>query len=154
MLIADFANYKPTIKSDIYSLGRLFWYIANGTLPDIPLDDYISKINDHNFSETSDAYIPSEFSSIYNECLQIDPEKRTFVERVYEGLTIFGILGQQDVTNDSAKGYKLYKEGFNAKEKARIELAHYYNEGYSVKTNAKEALRLFTLSTQGDHKII
>ncbi|CAG8525658.1 14317_t:CDS:2 [Cetraspora pellucida] len=126
---------------------RLFWYIANGTLSDIPLDDYISKINDHNFSKTSDACILSEFSSIYNECLQIDLEKRPFVERVYEALKHQQLISkqktlkQQDVTNDSAKGYKLYKEGLKVKEK-----------GFPIKKNAKEALRLFTSSTQGNQE--
>lgn len=69
-------------------LGRLFRYIANGTLSNISLNTYIWKINDPDFQETSDAtvYVPPEFSSIYNACLQIDPEKRPIVKHIYEAL--------------------------------------------------------------------
>ncbi|CAG8512599.1 5321_t:CDS:2 [Dentiscutata erythropus] len=275
-------KFKPTVKSDIYSLGRLLRYIANGTLSNISLNTYFSKISDPDFQETSDpnACIPPEFSFIYNTCLQIDPDKRPIVEHIYEALkklhfddflhiepiqhrlensmllfveqkhskpylgseilkheesdnmsdydysdedcdgfvnilpktkssissislipsvslasasqssnltqnsqqliskqdsTILELCSsakQQDFTNDSDKGHKLYKEGLKAKDKgfpsiayknfkvaaetdhalARVQLALCYYDGYGVKKNTTEALRLFKLSTQGDDK--
>ncbi|KAF0476384.1 kinase-like protein [Gigaspora margarita] len=253
-------KFKPTVKSDIYSLGRLFRYIANGTLSNISLNTYIWKINDPDFQETSDAtvYVPPEFSSIYNACLQIDPEKRPIVKHIYEALKklqfddflhiepfqhrledsmllfveqkhnhhskpylgseilkyeVSDKMSDYDYSDEedcdgfvnilpkinsssissvpsvslassqsstliqdsqqliSDKGYKLYIEGLKAKAKedfprtayeyfkaaaetghplARKQLARCYCDGYGVKKNTNEALRLFKLSTQGD----
>ncbi|CAG8623556.1 17574_t:CDS:2, partial [Gigaspora rosea] len=255
----DKKNQKPRTFALKGFKGRLFRYIANGTLSNISLNTYIWKINDPDFQETSDATVcvPPEFFSIYNACLQIDPKKRPIVKQVYEALKklqfddflhiepfqhrledsmllfveqnhnnhsepYFGseILKHEESDNMSGydysdeedcdgfvnilpkinsssissiasvslassqsstlaqtsqqlisdKGYKLYIEGLKAKAKgfprtayeyfktaaetghplARKQLARCYCDGYGVKKNTNEALRLFKLSTQGD----
>src|SRR5438128_10929623 len=81
------SNYQQNEKSDIYSLGVLFWEISSGKSPfsDVP----IYKINleiVNGKREVSIVNTPSEYQQLYENCWKEEPNQRPDINEVLEVL--------------------------------------------------------------------
>src|SRR4051794_36480716 len=76
-------NYKRNEKSDIYSLGLLFWEISSGKPPfsEIPILGIINGIREIPIENT-----PIEYQKLYEDCWKVDPEQRPDINKVHEVL--------------------------------------------------------------------
>jgi serine/threonine protein kinase len=92
-------NYKRNKKSDIYSLGVLFWEISSGSPPfsGIPPHALIYKITNL-VREQPIIDTPPSYVNLYQKCRDDDPNSRPTIDDVYDILTI---LASQFSTNDN-----------------------------------------------------
>src|ERR1051325_2070207 len=70
-------SYKRNEKSDIYSLGVLFWEISRGRIPfhDFePLSIWLKICN--GIRETPVDNMTSKYQQLYKKCWDIDPDSR------------------------------------------------------------------------------
>jgi serine/threonine protein kinase len=80
-------NYQRNGKSDIYSLGVLFWEISSGKPP-------FSKCNDGKIicdvykgvRETPIKNTPSEYQQLYENCWKEEPNQRPDISEVFSVL--------------------------------------------------------------------
>src|SRR6266498_3093029 len=76
-------QYKRDKKSDIYSLGNLFWEISSGCPPFRSCSNYLIApkiINGER--EPPVKGTPSAYIELYQQCWNGDPNKRTDIQRV------------------------------------------------------------------------
>src|ERR1051325_6823280 len=74
-------NYKRSEKSDIYSLGVLFWEISSGKPPFFEVN--VGKIICDVFKgvrETPIKNTPSEYQHLYEDCWDEDPDQRPEID--------------------------------------------------------------------------
>src|SRR5438270_9812472 len=80
-------NYKRDEKSDIYSLGVLFWEISSGKPPFSEISPYIISITIANgIRETPIKNTPVEYQQLYENCCKEEPNQRPDINKVYEVL--------------------------------------------------------------------
>jgi len=92
----DPRNYKKETKSDIYSLGVVFWEISAGKSP---FENYISESRGDfrdlcltlaiisNFREERVNPTPDNYYKLYKDCWEFDPNKRPKLSKIIETLT-------------------------------------------------------------------
>ena len=81
------SNYQQNDKSDIYSLGVLFWEISSGKPPFSEIPPY--KINLEIVNGTREAPIkntPSEYQQLYENCWEEEPNQRPDIDEVLKVL--------------------------------------------------------------------
>src|ERR1051325_10906316 len=80
-------SYKRNEKSDIYSLGILFWEISSGRTPFL---NFNSTFIPHNICgglrETPVVNTPLKYQQLYQKCWDADPESRPDINEVHEAL--------------------------------------------------------------------
>ena len=80
-------NHKRNEKSDIYSLGILFWEISSGRTPFL---NFNSTFIPHNICgglrETPVVNTPLKYQQLYQKCWDADPESRPDINEVHEAL--------------------------------------------------------------------
>ena len=79
------SNYKRNEKSDIYSLGVLFWEISSGKPPfsEIPQFNINLKIVNR-IRETPIKNTPFEYQQLYENCWKEEPNQRPNIDKVYK----------------------------------------------------------------------
>ena len=81
-------KYKKDKKSDIYSLGVLFWELSSGCPPFI---DFSRELLGHHIGimglrETPVENTPLEYQDLYQQCWNGEPDLRPDINKVYEEL--------------------------------------------------------------------
>src|ERR1700722_5846131 len=80
-------NYKKDKKSDVYSLGVLFWEITSGRPPFLNLDRISLCYNiSNNLREVPIEGTPLEYQMLYQKCWDGDPKLRPDIYQVYDQL--------------------------------------------------------------------
>ena len=79
--------YKRNEKSNIYSLGVLFWEISSGISPfsEIPLFN-ISLYIIEGIRETPISNTPFEYQQLYENCWKKDPNQRPDIDEIHRAL--------------------------------------------------------------------
>ncbi|KAF0499953.1 kinase-like protein [Gigaspora margarita] len=82
------AGKKPDEKSDIYSLGVIFWELTSG-IP--PFANAISGLviivqAFHGYRETTIPSTPTEYAKLYKKCWNIEPKERPTICKILENL--------------------------------------------------------------------
>ena len=80
-------GYKRNKKSDIYSLGVLFWEISSGRIPFLnnePHNIWFKICN--GLRETPADDTPSKYQQLYQKCWDTDPDSRPDINNVRETL--------------------------------------------------------------------
>lgn len=74
-------GYKKNEKSDIYSLGILFWEISSGEPPfsEIPLLEILNGKRELPIKNT-----PLEYQQLYENCWKEEPEQRPDINKIHE----------------------------------------------------------------------
>src|ERR1051325_12224737 len=77
-------SYKRNKKSDIYSLGVLFWEISSGRVPfsDAQILIAINIVN--GLRETPVENTPFEYQQLYQKCWDDEPDLRPDIGKIYE----------------------------------------------------------------------
>ncbi|CAG8847702.1 24470_t:CDS:1, partial [Racocetra persica] len=86
-------NLPHCVKTDIYSLGSLFWELASGRQP---FEDLLNSGSMDNvilcnriingYREEIVPGIPEDYINLYSRCWDSDPNKRPDIESVYKNL--------------------------------------------------------------------
>src|SRR5437764_4979170 len=77
-------NYKRNEKSDIYSLGVLFWEISSGKPPFSEIPPYNINLNIVNgIRETPIENTPFKYQQLYETCWKEEPNRRPDIDMVY-----------------------------------------------------------------------
>lgn len=78
---------KSNIKSDIYSLGMLFWELASGVPPFSGFSniDILIKIV-HGEREKSIDNTPKDYADLYEECSSFNPDQRITIDEIINKL--------------------------------------------------------------------
>src|SRR5436190_3170523 len=79
------SNYKRNEKSDIYSLGVLFWEISSGRIPFLnnePHNIWLKICN--GLRETPVDDTPLKYRQLYQKCWDTDPDSRPDINKVCE----------------------------------------------------------------------
>src|SRR5256885_14958906 len=81
-------KYKRDKKSDIYSLGVLFWEISRGRPPFFNIDPFFigQRIRDGK-RETPVENTPLEYQQLYQKYWNEEPDLRLNIEEVHKTLT-------------------------------------------------------------------
>ncbi|PKY37662.1 kinase-like protein [Rhizophagus irregularis] len=82
-------EYKKNKKSDIYSLGVLFWEISSGHRPflDYSQDALSHHIGHENLREKPIDGTPQVYQQLYQKCWDVEPNSRPDIGEVYETLS-------------------------------------------------------------------
>jgi serine/threonine protein kinase len=78
-------NYKRNEKSDIYSLGVLFWEISSGKPPFAEIFrfkiiiDIVKGVREVPINKT-----PFEYQQLYEKCWKEDPNQRPDIDEIHE----------------------------------------------------------------------
>ncbi|CAG8518819.1 10479_t:CDS:2 [Ambispora leptoticha] len=93
-------EYKKDKRSDIYSLGVLFWEISNCRTP---FEGYnglalVRKIIDRDeLREDPSTNTPPEYVRLYKDCWQLEPEDRPLIEKVCSRLESISKVFTQNI---------------------------------------------------------
>ena len=80
-------RYKRNKKSDIYSLGVLFWEISSGKPPFSEISPHIINISISNgIREKPIKNTPFEYQQLYENCWKEEPDQRPNIDNVYKEL--------------------------------------------------------------------
>ncbi|CAG8519464.1 7673_t:CDS:1, partial [Paraglomus occultum] len=96
MLIKN-SSYKCGKKSDIFSLGVIFWEIFSGKSPceGHTQSAEIFKYRLKGFRDKPVPGIPDEYTKLYTDCWNEDPDKRPFCKEIHDRLKLFEQLAMQ-----------------------------------------------------------
>ncbi|EXX72062.1 Ark1p [Rhizophagus irregularis DAOM 197198w] len=98
--------YKPNEKSDIYSLGVLFWELTSRLPPFDGLGDDIIMLKILNgLREKPVPNTNVKYNGLYKECWKQEPDERPHISKVNEVLNII------DSENNNLSTVPYYKEG-------------------------------------------
>ncbi|GBC04288.1 hypothetical protein RclHR1_00560015 [Rhizophagus clarus] len=86
-------------KSDIFSIGVLFWELSSGKKPfaDIKYDSSLAERIAHGLREKIIEETPEEYSDLYSKCWDNDPDKRPTIQEVVS--TLAPMVSQQIIQN-------------------------------------------------------
>src|ERR1044072_5290809 len=105
-------GYKRDKRSDIYSLGILFWEITRGHPPflNYSLEEIINYIT-QGIREDPVKDTPSEYQLLYQKCWDEDPESRPDIDEIHEILK--SLLSLSNTDNPDSNINKLTKSDSN-----------------------------------------
>lgn len=115
-----YKHYRKDLRSDIYSLGVVFWEISSNTAPFIDfMEEFTGDFRDlclamaiiSGLRETRKILTPDDYYMLYRHCWDDDPSRRPNINAVIETLkTINPILSNSLVeTRTIGKSYLLKK---------------------------------------------
>ncbi|POG81377.1 kinase-like domain-containing protein, partial [Rhizophagus irregularis DAOM 181602=DAOM 197198] len=136
-------HYKPSKKSDVYSVGVLLWEISSGQKPFKSYDKFYQKpklimeiINGKRESPIPNT--PIDYINIYIKCWQNNSDDRPDMQKVFSDLKSIKLN-----TNET-KAFELYKE---AAEKGDImaikDLGNCYQNGIGIEKDETKAFELY-----------
>ena len=98
----DNEKYKRDKKSDIYSLGNIFWEISSGCPPFGSCNNYlIASKTIKGDRELPVKGTPSAFVELYQQCWDNDPNKRPDIQKVFEKLEEISLQDQDNNIDDN-----------------------------------------------------
>ncbi|RIB13777.1 kinase-like domain-containing protein [Gigaspora rosea] len=76
-------RFKPNRKSDVYSLGVLFWELTSGVSPFYKLSfvDKMLRIANHNIEKTV-TNTPQGYVNLYKRCWSFEPDQRPTLDEI------------------------------------------------------------------------
>ncbi|KAF0544030.1 kinase-like protein [Gigaspora margarita] len=149
--LQNIKTYKLTKRSDIYSLGVLFWELSSGIIP-----FEFETLSDFNLlnsiiqgkRETVINGTPREFAKIYTDCWQFKSKNRPTINQIYQSLQNIKLSDTIQIANTST--ISSIKNSQNEKKiKLKIdnkgiqELIQTYQEQYDSKIKELEILGTF-----------
>jgi len=126
-LAPEVENGQYTEKSDIYSMGIVFWEICTGKIPRIETEN----VNENNFLNGISENTSSDFIQIIRECLDSNPEKRPSAQQILERLEKIAEQNTLDI-NIERSIFKAASLGDLESIKAIISKGTSINEKYQV----------------------